>query len=252
MKLKGRVGIVTGGANGIGRAISFGLAREGADVVVADIDSKQADKVADEIKALGTRAIAFEVDVTQSHEVNAMVKAVLDEFGRIDILVNNAGGGARERATLFCKSTEDIWDSVIQRNLKSVFICSRAVIEHMMQRQTGKIVNISSTAGLVGQAGMADYSAAKAAVIGFTHALAQEVASYGINVNSVAPGPIGTRAISEFQRDRLAPLTGLGRVGRPEEIAAMVVFLATDDADFITGQVVSVCGLRNLGVRMEG
>src|SRR5512136_1692624 len=195
MKLKDKIGIVTGGANGIGRAIAMTLAKEGAGVIVADIDYDQANKVADEIKALGCEAMAIRTDVTKFNEASLMAKTVLEEFKKIDILVNNAGGSARERATLFCESTEEVWDYVFKTNLKATFNCTRAVIEHMIQRRGGKIVNIASDTGLVGYAGFVDYSTAKAGIIGFTHALAKEVASYGINVNAVAPGPTATRVM---------------------------------------------------------
>jgi len=249
MKLKGRVAIVTGAAMGIGRAIALTLAKEGADVVVVDIDPKQANKVANEIKALGRKAIAMKADVTDSGEVKLMAKSTLDEFGKIDILVNNAGQGARERACLFCDSTEEAWDFVIGLNLKGVLNCCRAVIEHMIQRRSGKIVSIASRLGVVGGAGMADYSAAKAGVIGFSKALAKELASYGIYVNCVSPGPIETRQMnlnSPEQIEMLKQKTGLGRLGKPEEVAYMVAFLVSDEAKFITGQNFLVCGLTNL------
>lgn len=249
MKLQDRVGVVTGAAHGIGRAIAIALAKEKATVIVADIDRNEALKVVEEIEALGAAAIAVKVDVTQSEEVKEMVNNIVNRFAKIDILVNNAGGSAREKSSLFYKSQEEVWDSVIERNLKSVFICTRAVIEHMMKRRSGKIVNISSCTGLVGYPGLVDYAASKAGVIGFTHALAQEVASYGINVNCVAPGPTETRAMDSLPSEKFGQLTGLGRLGKPEEIAAMVVFLTTDDANFIAGQVFPVCGLRNLGAR---
>jgi len=247
MKLENRVGIVTGAASGIGRAIALGLAREGANVVVADIDLEQGNKVVEEVKVFGHQAISIKVDITKTSEVKSMVKIVLDEFKKIDILVNNAGQGPRERAGLFCQSTEDLWDFIIDLNLKGLLKCTRAVIEPMIQRKSGKIVNISSVDGLVGHAGSSEYSAAKGGVIGFTRSLAKETASFGINVNSVAPGPIATRAMQAHPVDKFAQITGLGRIGRPEEIAAMVVFLCTDDANYITGQVFPVCGLWNLG-----
>ena len=248
MKLNDRVGIVTGGAHGIARAIAFALAKEGADVVIADIDSEQIDRVAEEITALGRKAMAIKTDVTRSNEVNSMVTSAMKEFKKIDILINNAGGSARERASLFCKTTEDIWDYVIALNLKSTFNCTRAVIEHMIERRSGKIVNISSDTGLIGYAGFVDYSTAKAGIVGFTMALAKEVAPYGINVNAVAPGPTATRTmLVALPGDQFKKKSGLGRLAKPEEIAAMVVYLTSEDADFITGQVLPVCGLSNLG-----
>ena len=250
MKLEDRVAIVSGAAWGIGQAIALGLAREGADVIVADIDSEQANSVVDEIKAFGREAIAVKVDVSKGQEVELMAKTALDKFGKIDILVNNAGGSARKRSSLFCDSTEEVWDYVLGINLKGVLNCSRAVIRHMMERRSGKIVSIASCAGVVGDPGAVDYSAAKSAIIGFTKALAKEVASYEINVNCVSPGPIETRALStlpERVTEHLKKLTGLNRMGKPEDIAAMVLFLVSDEASFITGQNYAVCGLRNLG-----
>ena len=252
MKLKDKSAIVTGGANGIGQAIAFKLAHEGANVVVADIDSKQAEKVVGEIKTFGREALAINVNVTKMHEVKSLVKTVLKEYERIDILINNAGGSAREKVSLFHESKEDTWDHVLNLNLKGVFNCSRAVIEHMIERRSGKIVNISSYFGLVGYPRFVDYSAAKAGVIGFTMALAKEVALYGINVNAVAPGPIETRGVHAVAGDKdyihkLEQLSGLDRLGKPEEIAAMVAFLTSEEANFITGQVFAVCGLGNLG-----
>lgn len=250
MKLKDRVAIVTGSARGIGRAIALGLAREGADVVVADKDPVEADKVVNEIKTLGRKAIAVKVDVSRSQEVKVMAKAALDEFGKVDILVNNAGGSARERKSLFCESTEDVWDYVLGINLKGVLNCCRAIINHMIERKSGKIVSIASVDGMIGEARLADYSAAKGSIISFSLALAKEVAAHGINVNCVSPGPIRTIA-STFRaaegRERLQKLTGFDRYGEPEDIANMVVFLVSDEAKFITGQNYPVCGLWNLG-----
>ncbi len=183
MKLENRVAIVTGGANGIGRAISLALAKEGADVVVADIEIEPANEVANEIKALGRRAIAIKTDVSKSEEVKQMAKTTLGEFVQIDILVNSAGGSARERGTLFHESIEEVWDYVLGINLKGVLNCTRAVINHMIERRSGKIVSIASTAGIHGRAGTADYSAAKAGIIGFSMALATEVAAYGMNIS---------------------------------------------------------------------
>jgi NAD(P)-dependent dehydrogenase (short-subunit alcohol dehydrogenase family) len=255
MRLRERNAIVTGGANGIGRAIALNLAQEGANVIVADIDSREANKVVDEIKSIGSKSMTITVDVTKMNEVKLMAKTALEEFKSIDILINNAGRTARERASLFCESTEDIWDQVFNLNLKGPFNCSRAIIKHMIRRCSGKIVNISSISGLVGTVGMVDYSAAKAGIIGFTMALAKEVASYKINVNAVAPGPIETSGLLLWMnRNRIEPgkfvqSTGLGRLGKPEDVATMVTFLTTDEANFITGQVFPVCGLVNVGIQ---
>jgi 3-oxoacyl-[acyl-carrier protein] reductase len=256
MNLSDKVGIVTGGGRGIGRAIALRLAKEGADVVVFEMDSEPGIEVANEIKKLGRKALFSKVDVSKSKEVNAGIGSALDEFGKIDILVNNAGGSARERNSLFCDSTEEVWDHVFGKNVKGTFNCTRAVLNHMIERKTGKIVNIASAAGLVADYGLVDYSAAKAAVIGFTKALAKEVACHGITVNSVAPGPIASGIIDKLPQlrpqtasvlEHALKITGLNRLGTPEEIAAMVAFLVGGESNFITGQVIPVCGLRNLG-----
>jgi NAD(P)-dependent dehydrogenase (short-subunit alcohol dehydrogenase family) len=249
MKLKDRVAIVTGGASGIGKAICTRMATEGADVVVADIAIEQAKEVAKELNAIGPRVTAIRVDATKSHDANQMVDAVLGEFGRIDILVNNVGGTARERKGPFCESTEEVWDWVIDLNLKSVRNCTRAVINHMIERKSGKIVNIGSVAGVKGSVILVDYSAAKAGVIGFTTALAKEVAPYGINVNCVSPGPIETPLLfssSQERREGLRKTIYLGRFGKPEEIANMAIFLASDEASFMVGQNFIVDGGRSL------
>jgi len=251
MELEDKVAIVTGGANGIGQAICTRLAREGADIAVADIEMEQASEVANEIKTLGRKAIALRVDVTKSEDTNQMVKKVLDEFGKVDILVNNAGGSARGRNALFCESKEEVWDWVIKLNLKGTLLCTRAVINHMLERRYGKIVNIGSSAGILGQFKMADYSAAKAGVIGFTKALAKEIGQYGINVNCVSPAAILTAAMSQFSEDDVAEkkkLSYLDRLGTPEDIANTIAFLVSDAASYIAGQNIPVMGGRNLGI----
>ena len=245
MKLEGRVAIVTGGAEGIGQAISLSLAKEGADVVVADIEIEPANEVVNEIRTLGRKAIAIKTDVSKSEETKLMAKTALDKFGKIDILVNNAGGSARERRSLFCESTEEVWDHVLGKNLKGVLNCSRAVINHMIERRSGRIISIGSIGALAGAAGRADYAGAKAAYMGFTMSLAKEVASYGITVNNISCGPFETEWSTDYQ-DASATRTGLGRVGKVEEMAATVAFLASDGAGFITGQDIPVCGLANL------
>ena len=250
MKLMNMVSIVTGAATGIGRAIAFRLAKEGADIVIGDLNLESAIEVVKEIEALNRRAMAIRADVTKSREINQMIDTTLEKFGRVDILINNAGGSAREKKSLFYESTEEVWDYVLSINLKGVLNCCRAVIGQMMKQRSGKIVNIASCAGIVGDAGLADYSAAKAGIIGFTMALAKEVASYGINVNCVSPGPIETTAVLTAHSDLLAhfkKITGFNRLGKPEDVANMVAFLVSDESNFISGQNFPVCGLRNLG-----
>ena len=224
-----------------------GLAEQGAAVVIADIDAHNGNEVADEIMASGREAMIMEVDVARSEDTKRLASATLDKFGAIDILVNCAGGPAREEA-LFHKSKEEVWDRVIDLNLKGVRNCTRAVINHMIDRRSGKIINIASIVGLVGTAGMVDYSAAKAGIIGFSMALAKEVAGYGININCVSPGAVHTKGLDMFPElmEELKPTTGFNRVGMPEEIAGMVVFLASEDANYITGQNYPICGIQNL------
>ena len=203
MNFKDKICIVTGGANGIGEAIVYRLAKDNASIIVCDIDIEAAEKLVGEIRNIGTRALAIQTDVTMIKDTNQLVEEVLENYGRIDILINNAGGSARERKSLFHQSTEEVWDYVIGINLKGVLNCTRSVINQMISQRSGKIVSISSCAGIVGDAGLADYSAAKAGIVGFTMALAKEVAPYRINVNSVSPGPIGTPAVLKSHTDML-------------------------------------------------
>ena len=245
MKLTDEVAIVTGSARGIGRAIALTLANEGADLVICDLDMQPLEEVAGEIRAAGRQVMAVKTDVTKSTEVYTMVKDALEKFGKIDILVNNAGGSARERSSEFRKSSEDVWDMVIARNLKSTLICTRAIINHMIDRRKGKIINMGSTVGIVGGTGVVDYSAAKAGVIGFTKALAREVKQYEIRVNVVAPGLIDTRAHDQIPSDIIEDVKRrieVTRAGTPEDIANMVLFLLSEDASYITGHVFVVDG----------
>lgn len=251
MKLKDRVTIVTGGANGIGRGIALCVAREGADIVIADIAEKEAEKVVDEIKALGRKAIALKVDVTKGKDTHQMIDDTLKAFGKIDILVNVAGGSARKRNALFHESNPEVWDYVINLNLKGTLLCTRAVINHMIARRSGCIVNIGSVDGIQGSAMLrADYSAAKGGVIAFTKALAKEVSSYGVRVNCVSPGAIDTggyRSLSKEAQEAILGLHYLNRLGKPEDIGHMVAFLVSDEAGFIIGENYAVAGGLDLG-----
>ena len=250
MKLKDKIILVTGCGRGIGRGIAIRLAQDGAIVMLNDVDLKAIQNVRKEIEAFGGKAEEFVADVTKLPEINAMVRQILEKYQRIDGLVNNTGGSARARATLFHESTEEVWDYVINLNLKALFIVTRAVINHMIERRAGKIVNISSGAGLAGQVRIADYSATKAAVAGFTKALAREVASYGINVNSVAPGFIETgldfwkQAPQDKEDIRSGPRNQilLPWVGTPGDVANAVAFFCSEEAKYITGEVLLVGG----------
>ena len=243
MGFEGKKAIVTGGSRGIGRAIVETLAARGADVVVADIQEDLAEKTATEVKAETNREIfSFGVDVSQLSSADEMIKFAADQFGRIDILVNNAGV---TRDNLIMRMDETEWDTVIDVNLKGVFNCSKSIIRTMMRQRYGRIVNISSVSGLAGQVGQTNYSASKAGVIGFTKALAREVSSRKITVNAVAPGFIPTALTVELPeelKDAILGITPLGRMGTPEEVAYAVAFLASDEAAYITGQVLSVDG----------
>lgn len=243
MKLKNKVAVITGAAQGIGRAIATTLAQQGANVVVADIQLEKAETTAKEIMAeTGQKVIAVQVDVVESASVKAMIDRTMDEFERIDILVNNAG---TTRDTLIMRMKEADWDLVLNINLKGTFNCSKAVVRPMMKQHYGRIVNISSVSGLIGQVGQTNYSASKAGIIGFTKALARELGSRKITVNAIAPGLVETALtidLPEELKDMFIEMTPLGRYGEPEDIANAVAFLVSDDASYITGQVLSVDG----------
>jgi 3-oxoacyl-[acyl-carrier protein] reductase len=239
--LKGQVAVVTGASRGIGRAIAIELATYGATVVVNYANSSgAADKVVAEITGAGGEAIALQADVSQADQVDALINAVMDKFKRIDILVNNAG---ITRDTLLLRMKPEDWQAVIDLNLTGVFLCTRAVSKIMLKQRSGRIISITSVAGQIGNPGQANYSAAKAGVIGFTKSVAKELSSRGITVNAVAPGFIATDMTNDLKADEILKYIPLGRYGQPEEIAGMVRFLAADPAAaYITGQVFNVDG----------
>lgn len=243
LSMEGKVAIVTGGRRGIGRAIAHTLAARGADIVLGDRDADEADEAALQIAAAtGRRVQSCLLDVSQLDSAQNMVQCALSDFGRVDILVNNAG---ITRDTLIIRMTEEDWDTVIDTNLKGAWNCAKAVVRPMMKQRHGRIINISSVSGLAGQFGQTNYSASKAGVIGFTKALAREVASRGITVNAVAPGFVPTALTENLPgdlKDSMMKLIPLSRWGTPEEIAYAVAFFASDEASYITGQVLSVDG----------
>jgi len=248
MRLKGKTALVTGAGRGIGRAIALGLAREGCQVAVADILAESAQAVSREVEALGVKGLAVAVDLTRRAEVDRMVADVLAQFGQLDLLVNNAGW---DRMALFLDSDEESWEKAIAVNFKAVLYTSKAALPSMVARGSGKVVNVASDAGRVGSSGEAVYSATKGAVIAFSKALAREMARHRITVNVVCPGLTETPLLQSLRDqspkmekilEAVTRATPLGRVATPEEIAAAVVFLASPDADFITGQTLSVSG----------
>jgi len=245
MRVEGKVAIVTGAGLGIGKAIALTLAKEGADVVVADVDLQSAEKVVDEVKSMGRKGLAVKVDVSKKEDVDQMVKKTLDAFKRIDILVNNAG---TEKIAPSIELSEADWDRVIDVNLKGEFLCSQAVGREMIKQKRGKIINIASTAGYRAMPGMAAYSASKSGVQQLTKVLAIEWARYNINVNSVSPGFTMTPMVEtifrenpEFLKDRVKAIP-IQRANEPEEIANAVLFLASEESDTIVGQDIVVDG----------
>lgn len=247
MNLKDKVAIVTGSAGGIGRGIALKFGSLGANVVVADLKIEGARETVSLLEKGGAKALPLGTDITDRAQVQEMVKATLDTFGKLDILVNNAGWDIIEP---FTQNTPELWEKVMAINLKGPIFCIRAVLDHMIGRKYGKIVNISSDAGRVGSSGEAVYSACKGGIIAFTKTIAREMARYQINVNCVCPGPTDTPLLAEMTKGEtgakiITAMTNavpFRRLAKPEDIAGAVAFLASDDAGFITGQTLSVSG----------
>ena len=241
-KLEGRVALVTGGARGIGKAICERLAEEGATLAIVDIMQDVADETAAEFNAKGVKAAAFSANVAKPEDAVDTIKAVIEEFGTIDILINNAG---ITRDTLIMRMSEADWDMVIDVNLKGTFNFIKAAMRPMMKNRYGKIVNVSSVVGRMGNPGQANYSASKAGVIGLTKTAAKELATRNINVNAVAPGYIQTdmtKDIPEQAKEAFMLVTPMQRAGSSEDVANVVNFLCSPDSDYVTGQVINVDG----------
>jgi 3-oxoacyl-[acyl-carrier protein] reductase len=243
MDLKKRVALITGAGRGIGKATALTLAKEGADVIVNDIDMDRAKIVSELVRGLGVKSASTKANVGAYEEVDGMINKIVKDFGQIDILVNNAGiikPGQIEEMT-----AKD-WNEIINIDLTGVFFCCKAAIPHMKKRSYGRIINISSVAGRTGRIGTGvHYAAAKAGIIGLTMSLAREVGRYGVTVNAIAPGPISGESTANFPKEIWEKLTesiAVGRVGKPEDIANAVLFLASDNADWISGEVIDVNG----------
>jgi 3-oxoacyl-[acyl-carrier protein] reductase len=243
MKLKEKITIITGGAQGIGYSIASQLASEGSNIVICDVAEDLAKKSAEELEQkFKVKTLAFKMDVTQISQCEEMVQKTLDKFQRIDILVNNAG---ITKDNLVMRMSDAEWDAVLAVNLKGSFNCTKAVVRPMMKQRSGRIINIASIVGLMGNAGQANYSASKGGLIAMTKTCAREFASRNILVNAIAPGFIRTRMtdqLTEEQKKKLSSMIPLERLGEAEDVAKAALFLSTDDSSYITGQVISVNG----------
>jgi 3-oxoacyl-[acyl-carrier protein] reductase len=242
MKLDGKRAVVTGGGQGIGRAIALKLASEGAAVAVVDMNSEGAAVVAAKIETAGGRALPYALDVGDAEKVNEVFGAIGEDLGGVDILVNNAG---ITRDGLLARMSQADWDLVIRVNLTGAFNCTRAVSRGMMSQRYGKIINIASVVGRIGNAGQANYSASKAGLIALTKSTARELGSRGITANAIAPGYIETKmteSLPEKAREEFASKIALRRFGSPKDVANVVAFLASDDGDYVTGQTINVDG----------
>jgi len=242
MQLKDKVALVTGGARGIGKAIALSLARAGADIAVADVNLEEAQNTAREIEASGVKSMALSMDVTDFAKVEEGVNKILDKFSKVDILINNAG---ITKDNLLLRMSQQEWDAVLTVNLKGAFNCIKAVCRPMIKQRSGKIINIASIIGIIGNPGQANYSASKAGLIALTKTAAKELASRNINVNAIAPGFIQTDMTAKLTQElqqKMKEAIPLDKFGTPDDVAAACLFLASDDSSYITGQTIVVDG----------
>jgi len=242
MRLKDKVALITGGARGIGRAIAMTFAKEGADIVVADVNLEIAQKTAMEIEVLGRKALALEMDVTNYEKVEEGINKILDKMGKVDILVNNAG---ITKDNLLLRMSQADWDAVINVNLKGTFNCIKAVCRPMIKQRSGRIISIASIIGLMGNPGQANYAASKAGIIALTKTVAKELASRNINANAVAPGFIQTEmtaGLAEDIKKKMLEAIPLAKLGTPGDVANLCLFLASDESSYITGQTIIIDG----------
>ena len=242
MRLKDKVALITGGARGIGRAIGLTFAREGADIAVADVNLEIAQQTVLEIQSLGRKAMALEMDVTNYEKVEEGVNKILDKMGKVDILVNNAG---ITKDNLLLRMSQADWDAVINVNLKGTFNCIKAVSKPMIKQRSGRIISIASIIGLMGNPGQANYAASKAGISALTKTVAKELASRNVNANAVAPGFIQTEMTAKLPEDvkkKMLEAIPLAKLGTPQDVANICLFLASDEASYITGQVITIDG----------
>lgn len=242
MRLRDKVALITGAGRGIGRAIAIAFAQEGADIAVADLNKEDAENTCADIEALGRKSLALLVDVSDYAKVEEAINKILDKFTRVDILVNNAG---ITKDNLLLRMSQAEWDAVLDVNLKGTFNCMKAVSKPMLKQKAGRIINIASIIGIIGNAGQANYSASKAGIIALTKTAAKELASRNINVNALAPGFIQTEMtarLPEESRDKMKEAIPLNRLGNPADVAAACLFLASSEASYITGQTIVVDG----------
>ena len=242
LSLEGKIALITGGARGIGKEIALLFANEGANIVICDINIDQAEQTAKEIQDSGRECLVFKADVIDSRDVQNMVDKILDKYKKLDILINNAG---ITRDNLILRMSEEDWDKVIAVNLKGCFVCTKLVSKVMLKQRFGKIVNLASIIGIIGNIGQANYAASKAGIIGFTKSAAKELAPRGICVNAIAPGFIKTgmtaKLPEEVQKKMLSAIP-LGRFGEPKDVANLALFLSSENSSYITGQVIQIDG----------